>query len=217
MSALVVALLGAESTGKTVLATELARVLQGRGVDAVMVPEALRMFCDQHARTPHPHEQAAIAAEQTRCIAHAAQQHQVVLADTTALMTAVYSEFVFGDTSLYAQALQDHARADITLLTSLDLAWRSDGIQRDGEHVREPVDTLIRTALQGAGMGYAVVAGQGISRVQNALTAIEHRLDAPARERRAASGTRWRWFCDNCDDGECEQHWLPRPSSLQRR
>ncbi len=213
MTALVVALVGAESTGKTVLASELARVLQGRGLDAVMVPEALRAFCDRHARTPRVDEQAGIAAEQTRRIHEAAQLHRIVLADTTALMTAVYSEFVFGDVSLYPQALQDHTQADITLLTSLDLAWRSDGIQRDGEHVREPVDGLIRHALQGAGLAYAVVAGQGVRRIQHALAAIEHRLDAPARQARMASQpgqARWRWFCDNCDDGECEQHWLPR-------
>ncbi len=208
MSGLVVGLVGAESTGKTVLATELARVLQSRGLDAVMIPEALRDFCDRHARTPRVDEQVAIAVEQTRRIRDASRQHQVVLADTTALMTAVYSDFVFGDASLYPQALQDHAEADITLLTSLDLAWRSDGIQRDGEHVREPVDALIRQALQSAGLGYAVVAGQGARRVDHALAAIEHRLDAPARQARAEQGPRWRWFCDRCDDGECEQHWF---------
>lgn len=54
MSSHVIALVGAESTGKTTLARELARVLAGRGVDAVMVPEALRDFCLQHDRTPLP-------------------------------------------------------------------------------------------------------------------------------------------------------------------
>ena len=28
-----------------------------------------------------------------------------------------------------------------------------------------------------------------------------------------AGASRWRWFCDNCDDGECEQHWLTRAVS----
>ena len=65
MSSHVIALVGAESTGKTTLARELARVLAGRGVDAVMVPEALRDFCLQHDRTPLQHEQVAIAAEQS--------------------------------------------------------------------------------------------------------------------------------------------------------
>ncbi|MBI2732116.1 MAG: hypothetical protein HYX44_02020, partial [Aquabacterium sp.] len=48
------------------------------------------------------------------------------------------------------------------------------------------------------------------ARVNHALSVIEHLLDEPARQQRNQGGTRWRWFCDNCDDGECEQHWLPR-------
>lgn len=208
MSSHVIALVGAESTGKTTLARELARVLAGRGVDAVMVPEALREFCLQHDRTPLQHEQAAIAAEQTRRIHEAAQGHSVVLADTTALMTAIYSEFIFDDRSLYETALRDHALTDLTLLTSLDLAWTADGLQRDGPHVREPVDQLIRQALQHHQLPYNVVAGRGVTRVQHALSAIEHLMDAPQRQLRAASSPRWRWYCDHCDDGECEQHGL---------
>lgn len=218
MSHLVVAVVGAESTGKTVLTQALAQALRARGLDAVVVPETLRAFCDAHQRTPLRHEQVQIAAEQTRAIAQAAQLHSVVLADTTALMTAVYSQMVFDDTTLYTQALQDHALADLTLLTSLDLAWHSDGIQRDGPHVREPVDTLIRQALQAAGLPYAVVAGQGASRLRNALAAIEHHLAVPAARARGTTTPRWRWVCEHCDDGECEQHALSRSplASLQR-
>ncbi len=211
MAGQVIALLGAESTGKTTLAVELARVLSARGLDAVMVPEALRLFCDQHGRTPLAHEQAAIAAEQTRLIEQARQAHRLVLADTTALMIAVYSEHVFGDMSLYAKACQAHRQlVDVTLLTSLDLAWVADGLLRDGPHVREPVDALLRKALQDMGQSYAVVAGRGVARVEHALSAIDHVLDAPERRLRAEGAPRWRWFCDNCDDGECEQHWLPQ-------
>lgn len=211
MSGQVITLLGAESTGKSTVATELARVLSSRGMDAVMVPEALRLFCDQHGRTPQQHEQAGIAAEQTRLIEQARHSHQLVLADTSALMIAVYSDYIFGDRSLYESALKAHASSDSTLLMSLDLAWTADGFVRDGVHVREPVDALIRAALQGAGLSYNVVAGHGIARIDHALSVIDHLLDAPARQIKQQGGAlRWRWFCDNCDDGECEQHWLPR-------
>lgn len=208
MSSHVIALVGAESTGKTTLAREVTRVLAGRGVDAVMVSEALRDFCVQHGRTPRQHEQAGIAAEQTRRIHDAAQQHSVVLADTTALTIAIYSDYIFNDRSLYDVALRDHALADLTLLTSLDLGWTADGTIRDGPQAQEPVDQLIRQALQHHQLPYNVVAGRGVSRVQHALSAIEHLMDAPQRRLRAASSPRWRWYCDRCDDGECEQHGL---------
>ncbi|MGZ5218265.1 MAG: AAA family ATPase, partial [Caldimonas sp.] len=90
--AFVVALLGAESTGKTTLAGELGDALERRGTRVVVVAEALRDFCVAHERTPRHDEQRAIAAEQTRRIDAAASDAQVVIADTTALMIAVYSE-----------------------------------------------------------------------------------------------------------------------------
>jgi len=42
------------------------------------------------------------------------------VADTTALMTAIYSEIVFGDTSLYAGVEAAQRRCDLTLLMALD-------------------------------------------------------------------------------------------------
>lgn len=206
----VIAIVGAESTGKTTLAAGLTQALQAEGVSAVMVPEFLREFCDEHGRTPFPHEQLAIAREQTRRIVQSAQQHAVVVADTTALMTAVYSDHLFDDASLYAQALNDHALAQLTLLTALDLPWQADGLQRDGAHVREPVDSLIRQHLVSAQLPYSVVAGQGAHRLDQALLAVRQALSAPQRAQANASRPRWRWVCEKCDDGDCEQHWLPR-------
>ena len=68
--ALVIAVLGAESTGKTTLARSLADELARRtGLRAAWVPETLREWCDRTGRTPAAHEQADIAAEQHRRIA----------------------------------------------------------------------------------------------------------------------------------------------------
>ena len=207
----VIGIVGAESTGKTLLVKELARTLRERGLQVVTVPEALRLFCEQEGRTPRADEQLAIAHAQTRAISAACERGGIVLADTTALMTAVYSEVIFGDVSLREQALQDHARCDLTLLTALDLPWVSDGIFRDGPQVRDQVDDCLRRLLQEGGVSHALVMGKGLRRQANALSSIEHLLSAPARRQRGASaGARWRWFCDNCDDGECEQHWLTR-------
>src|SRR5207237_6522466 len=119
-----------------------------------------REFCDRAQRTPIVSEQAGIASEQTRRIDDASAANEVVIADTTALMIAVYSDLVFDDTSLYESAQAAHRRVDLTLLTSLDLPWQPDGHQRDGEHVREPVDAKLRAALQRAGLPYCLVTGR---------------------------------------------------------
>lgn len=211
--ALVIGVVGAESTGKTLLVKELGRTLRERGLQVATVPEALRLFCDREGRTPRVEEQLAIAREQSRCIAAAAQRAAIVLADTTALMTAVYSEVIFGDTSLHGQALADHARCDLTLLTGLDLPWVPDGILRDGPLVREAVDSCLRRLLQDGSVPHALVMGKGLKRQANALSCIEHLLNEPTRRQRQVGTSRWRWFCDHCDDGECEQRWLTRAAS----
>ena len=130
MRGFVIAVVGAESTGKTLLAAALQRTLEAEGRQVALVGEYLREFCDREGRTPVVSEQAGIAAEQSRRIDEAARSAEVVIADTTALMIAVYSETVFGDTSLYAWALQAQARIDLTLLTALDIPWQADGHQR---------------------------------------------------------------------------------------
>ena len=185
MSAFIVALLGAESTGKTTLAGEIAGALVARGRAVEVVPEVLREFCDAHARTPRRDEQAAIAAAQTARIDAAAKRADVVVADTAALMIAVYSDFVFSDTSLYESALAAQRRVDLTLVTALDLPWQADGHQRDGAHVREPVDVLLRAALASAAIASTRVGGVGPSRLDAALQAID-----AARRARPATGTR---------------------------
>ena len=200
----VIALLGAESTGKTTLARQLCDMLIEQGKDAVVVPEYLREFCDAEGRTPTLREQRRIAKEQTRRIEHAALVHAFVIADTTALMIAVYSDQVFGDTHLDASAQAAHLRlCDLTLVTALDIPWQPDGMQRDGPQVREPVDTKLRAALQRAGLPYSVVHGTGAARLQAALACVQRALAPPSSEEGGAA--RWQWHCERCGDADCER------------
>jgi len=172
----VVALLGAESTGKTTLSAEIGAALVERGLRVAVVGEVLREFCDANARTPRPDEQAAIAAAQSARIEAAAARHDVVVADTSALMIAVYSDLLFADATLYPDALAAQRHCDLTLVTALDLPWQPDGLQRDGAHVRAPVDALLRSALADAGITFMTIGGIGSERVAAALRAIDAAL-----------------------------------------
>jgi len=199
MPAFVIALLGAESTGKTTLARALRDALDDGTRSVACVTEYLREFCDARGRTPRREEQRHIADTQTQRIAEAANTHDIVIADTTALTIAVYSEQFFGDTALCESAQQDHARCDLTLLNALDLPWQADGLQRDGPHLREPVDALLRAALTRAGVAYSVVSGLGPQRLVNALACVQRAMNPPN------ANTRWQWICERCGDGACER------------
>ena len=208
--AFVIAILGAESTGKTTLACDLAKALAADGRNVGVVAEYLREFCDREGRTPREDEQQRIADEQTRRIDRAVGDRDFVVADTTALQIAVYSHLVFADESLYSSAQAAHHRCDLTLLTALDLPWEPDGLQRDGAHVREPVDALLRRALQRTGIPYSVISGQGAQRLDAALAAARHAIGNPGAAGRDDAGARWQWVCDRCGDANCERHLLPR-------
>ena len=211
--AFVIGLLGAESTGKTTLAQQIAEALRSERHSVALVGEYLREFCVQQGRTPTMAEQRAIADEQSRRIDAAAHDHPIVVADTPALMVAVYSDMVFLDKSLYAPAAAAHARCDLTLLTALDMPWVADGLQREGPHVREPVDRLVRAALQAAQLPYAVVAGSGERRFAAAMQAVRHGLQMPSADDESAANPRWQWVCERCGDANCERHLLPRTPS----
>lgn len=196
-----IALLGAESTGKTQLSRDLAAHFAGRGRKAAIVSEVLREWCAREGRTPRPHEQLGIAQEQERRVDQAAARAEIVIADTTAIMVAIYSAMLFEDGSLYQFALEQQRRYDHTLLTGLDLPWVADGLQRDGPHVREPVDTLVRQMLMKAGVPFRVVYGEGPDRLANALAALPPEAGTT---RGNAARTPWQWTCDKCGDADCE-------------
>jgi predicted RecA/RadA family phage recombinase len=87
---------------------------------------------------------------------------------------------------------------------------REVALQRDGPHVRGPVDTLVRQALERAGIAYRVVYGQGHQRLNNALLALglpgEDDAARTTRENAqfAINEGRTVWQCNECSDPECE-------------
>jgi nicotinamide riboside kinase len=216
-AALRIAVVGAESTGKSTLAVALAQALGDEfGLRATSVPERLRAWCDAHGRTPTAAEQWDVAREQQAAIDVAARASEVVVCDTTPLMTAVYSRMVFGDGALDELARAAHATISFTLLTALDLPWIADGLQRDGAHVREPVDRLVRERLIGWGVPWAPVCGTGAARTAAALDALRPTLAAWSRAGGAPRGLfssllassvgprRLARVCELCDDPDCE-------------
>jgi HTH-type transcriptional repressor of NAD biosynthesis genes len=218
--AITVALLGGESSGKSTLAAALERHLQDiQGLRVVRVPEHLRLWCEARGRAPHAHEQADIADEQARLIDSARRTPgvEVVIADTSALMVAAYSALYFQATELLEPALAAQRACDLTLLMGLDLPWTPDGLFRDSPAVRDATDSLLRRELQGAGIAFQTVYGQGETRLRQALRAIGTALGRPLVKDDPALANGLRpWSCENCSDPDCEHRLftglLSRPS-----
>jgi nicotinamide riboside kinase len=218
----VIAIVGAESTGKSTLAIALAaRIGEQTGLRSAVVGEYLREWCDRNGRTPRADEQMAIAAEQQQRIATAVAAHDIIVADTTPLMVAIYSHLLFDDDSLLPMAIAAQRSAAYTLLTALDLPWVPDGHQRDGEHVRVPVDQRLRALMLEHGLAWSVVGGQGALRVDQAFDAITPLLTTLAAPsaglftrlaERDAAMPAWRWACEKCDVPDCEHAVMRQPT-----
>lgn len=168
-----VCIIGAECTGKTTLARALAEHF-----DCPWVPEYLREFCDAHGRTPTRDEQLQILetqhAGELAAQARAMQQGKpFVFCDAAPLLTAIYSDYIFGDRSLYARARSLHSNYALTLLLAPHIAWVADGLQRDGAQVRAPVTRLIERELAALALPLIRVAGLTEARLATALEAIK--------------------------------------------
>lgn len=167
-----IAVVGAESTGKTSLIQALAQQ-----VPSLVVPESLRDFVDRTGRPPTQDEQILIMQSQIDAERLAKQQAsdmgpEVIWCDTSAIMTAVYSEFYFGDESLYPAALAHHQMFAMTLFCQPDVSWVADPGQRDGPEARAAIHALLAERLQSVLSPVVPIVGEGDSRVRLALRAI---------------------------------------------
>ncbi|RQO37263.1 nicotinamide-nucleotide adenylyltransferase [Herminiimonas sp. KBW02] len=157
-----IALLGAESTGKSTLAAALAHHYQ-----TAWVPEYLREFVEVHQRTPQAHEQILIARTQiAREDLAIMQANRYLFCDTTPLMTALYSEFYFGVVDAPLSELAHAHRYDCTIVAEPSNPWVADGLQRESDNVRQEVHKRLLRQLDSEQIAYLLVAGDTGDRVE---------------------------------------------------
>jgi len=153
-----VALLGAESTGKSTLADALAR-----RYGTLWVPEYLREFVEVNARVPREDDQIAIARmqrEREHVLAGDARVRDFLFVDTTPLMTAVYSRIYWGRVPADLLALEAAHDYAWTLVAAPDLPWVPDGLQRESEAVRQRVHAQLVAVLDARGIPFTLLTGE---------------------------------------------------------
>ncbi|GAB3470453.1 hypothetical protein GCM10027321_40860 [Massilia terrae] len=159
-----VAILGAESTGKSTLSEALAMYY-----DTVWVPEYLREFVDTQGRVPREEDQYVIALEQrVREEAAVSQATRFLFCDTTPLMTAVYSLQYWGRIDAQLAALAASHDYAFTLVSAPDLPWEPDGLMRDSDAVRQSVHRMLVDTLEKRDIPFILVRGGLESRLRQA-------------------------------------------------
>lgn len=157
-----VAILGAESSGKSTLAAALAE-----RHDTVWVPEYLREFVETRGRVPVAGDQFFIASTQVaREDAAASQASGFLFCDTTPLMTMLYSRHYFDGADAQLAALVDDHQYDLTIVTAPDSPWVADGLQRESEAVRQLIHRQLLDELVARRITYLLASGPLAQRMQ---------------------------------------------------
>jgi HTH-type transcriptional repressor of NAD biosynthesis genes len=159
-----IAILGAESTGKTTLAQRLAQRF-----DTTWVPEYGRAYCERlDARALSLADFDAIGLGQLAAEGAAAHEaNRVLICDTDLLTTCTWSELITGTRPAWlAAAARERSYAHVLLLDA-DVPWIDDGtrVLRDRRHEHT---TLLVDGLRQAGQSYTLLSGSFADRFDEA-------------------------------------------------
>jgi NadR type nicotinamide-nucleotide adenylyltransferase len=170
-----VCVFGPESTGKTTLAEALARHHR-----TVAVPEHARAHLMlRHALVTFP-DLALIARRQVASEEALARScNRLLVADTDALTTRLWSEALFGRVDDAVAELARAARYDLTLLCDVDVPWVADPLRYLPDD-RERFFARCQQALEELGRRYVVIRGSWDERFEAACAAVAPLLLDPA-------------------------------------
>jgi NadR type nicotinamide-nucleotide adenylyltransferase len=167
-----VVVIGAESTGKTTLAQDLAKSL-----GTVWVPEYGRWYWEGRRYLANhgwePDEFHHIAVGQRSLEAGLARQATsgLVVSDTDALVTAVWAERYLGSPIPDLEAGLSKGRPDLYLMCSPDFEWVQDGT-RESNHRREWMHRAMATRAEATGTPVVALTGLPEQRLEQAFAAV---------------------------------------------
>jgi NadR type nicotinamide-nucleotide adenylyltransferase len=162
-----IAVIGPESTGKTTLVQRLAAHF-----GTVWVPEYARSYADAK-RAPLDRSDVEPIARGHRAAEEALARRcdKLLLVDTDAVMTTLYSRIYYGDCPAWIDELAATKRYDLYLLTAPDVPWVADP-QRDLPQRREEFFAACRKALEAKSARFEIIQGDWEARLRQAIDAV---------------------------------------------
>jgi HTH-type transcriptional regulator, transcriptional repressor of NAD biosynthesis genes len=167
---------GAESTGTTTIARDLAAHYH-----TVWVPEYGREYYEERVQTDDAgpwttDEFVQIAREQARQEdLGALVADRVLVCDTDPFATEIWHERYVGTPSAEVAAVAAGRKYDLYLLTGTDIPFVQDGY-RDGENIREWMHRRFREELEHRGKPYVLLEGDRQTRLSRAIDRVDELL-----------------------------------------
>ena len=163
-----IAVVGAESTGKTALCVALAKHFH-----AALVPEYARTYF-QKADINHyqindleiiAKKQIELENEQLNL------RNALLICDTNLITIKIWAELEFNACPNSILALKKQNKYDFYLITSNDLPWEKDPL-RQNKFNRDLIFDLNLEEVKAENCPYAIVSGYNAGRIQNAIQSL---------------------------------------------
>jgi NadR type nicotinamide-nucleotide adenylyltransferase len=162
-----ICIVGGESSGKSTLAQALASEFNTKHV-----PEYARIYLERRGGLCEKSDMLPIARGQIALEAAIAREaNRFLISDTDALLSQVWSQFLFNEVSPELQALADTQHFDLYLLLAPDLPWVADSV-RYLPHQRQEFFEQCRNLLDRTKRPYVIISGSGDARLQSAIEAV---------------------------------------------
>jgi HTH-type transcriptional regulator, transcriptional repressor of NAD biosynthesis genes len=168
-----IVVVGAESTGSTTLAKDLAKHYR-----TVWVPEYGRPYSEGRLSLElekfwNPEEFIAIAKGQNELENSLAERSNgMIICDTDAFATSIWYERYLGSRSPLVESISRKIDHDLYILTGDEIPFVQDGT-RDGENIRHWMHQRFIERLEEDSKPYIIVRGSPEERLQAAVKAID--------------------------------------------
>lgn len=169
-----VVIIGPESTGKSTLASGLARHF-----DTVFTPEYAREYLEQLSRPYDEADLLVMARRQVALEEERAKQarHGLLFCDTDLQVIKVWSEDKYGQCATWILEQIASRKYDLYLLTDIDMLWQDDPLREHPEpEMRAYFFHIYNDIVQHSGIPFVRVSGNETERLQTAITAIDRML-----------------------------------------
>ena len=163
---------GAESTGKTTLAHQLAQAY-----GAAWTPEYVRIYVDQIGREIRDGDLDAIARGQIETEDAPLQEApRIIIHDTNLLSTIIYTDHYFNRSLDWFDRCFGERDYALYLLCLPDIPWVADAGQRESAEVRAFLHDRFKRELIERKLPYVEIGGNENERLSRAKAAIDAKV-----------------------------------------